>query len=199
MSLPHSHGRAVSPQTEVVFEEERRYWLFGLDPSTVAGIEPTRIFQGYLSPNERIRIYDGKKAVHTTKRGKGGKNHESNTPMELDEARRILERNAICGLEKLRYAVLVDPERPDGLVWEIDLYQGAGLGAVKLEVERPEGWEEKFPPPLPAWASGGIDVTDELSDYLVARALLDFSPQQGNVPTRLLSAVRDVRRRQRQR
>lgn len=198
MSRPDSHGQPASPQTVIVDEEECRYWLPALDPSVIAGVEPIRILQGYFRPNERIRISDDREAVHTIKEGKGGNNKEKNTPMDLDEARRLLSQ-AGCHLAKLRHVVPVDPAHPKGLVWEIDLYQGNGLGAIKLEVERPKGWEGEFPPPLPAWAGGAVDVTDELSDYLVACALRDFSPREGDVPARLLAAVREVRRRQRRR
>jgi CYTH domain-containing protein len=188
------------PETTFHEEDECRYWMFRWDRSVIAGVTPTHIFQAYLRPNERIRIYDGTKAVHTVKQGKGGgggRSREANTVMLLDEARRILERNAICGLEKLRYAIPADASRPDGHVWEIDLYQGPGLGAAKLEVERTWARDEVFPPPLPPWAFEAADVTDELSDYAVACVLRDFPLDAASAPARLLQAVRAFRRMRR--
>ena len=116
--------------------------------------------QGYLSTdpdrNVRVRI-KGEKAFLTIKgRTEGVSRLEFEYEIPLDEAQDLLD--TLCHkplIEKTRYKVHID-----GLVWEIDEFEGENRGLILAEVEL-ESEDQAFE--RPSWL--GREVSDDTRYY----------------------------------
>ena len=132
-------------------EIERRFLVRArLLPSLVDG---RRYQQAYLSadPEVRVRLVQDSEAFVTIKSGGGLTRQEFEYPVPPDHARQLLQLTPWSVIAKTRYKL---PR--DGLVWEIDCYEGdnAGLWSAEVELES-EDTEVR----LPEWLAD--EVTEE--------------------------------------
>lgn len=81
-----------------------------------------------------------------------------------DVAGKILERGPFPFVEKIRYLV----QGSDGLVWEVDEFEGALAGLVLAEVELPSNQTEVV---LPSWAGQEITGLRSWSNRALAETL----------------------------
>ena len=116
-----------------------------------------RLRQGYLqaeSPQVRFRIIDDQVILTVKTLRKDGSRFEFELVKEKvpAEEQTALEELAIYPLvEKVRYRIPFA-----GLVWEVDLYQGANLGLITVDVELPA---LDYPLVFPDWVNAGAEVT----------------------------------------
>jgi CYTH domain-containing protein len=159
---------------QVATEIERKFLLERL-PTSLAGVEPVHIMQGYLAMTEggtqvRVRLA-GDEAFLTVKSGAGMVRSETEIPLAPEQFRVLWEVARHTSLEKDRYAI--DQE---GLVLEIDVFGGALGGLLVAEVEFPtEAAAEAFSPP--AWF--GVEITSDLRYTNVQLALAGRVPDLG--------------------
>lgn len=115
-----------------------------------------RILQGYLSekPSIRFRII-GSKIIITIKRlQKDGSRFELETEKD---AVLLVEQNEMIALalyppiEKVRYRIPYQ-----GLVWEVDVYQGDNQGLITADVELPR---LDYPVVFPNWIDSQTEIT----------------------------------------
>ena len=116
-----------------------------------------QIKQGYIQTVDhttvRVRIRD--KEAFLTIKGKstGASRLEFEYPIPLQDANDML--NKLCQssfVDKTRYLV-----KHEGLVWEVDIFEGSNKGLIVAEVEL-EDEEESFT--LPNWVTK--EVTDDI-------------------------------------
>lgn len=140
-------------------EYERRFLV--TDPSVVEGRPATAMRQGYLfgavGYSLRIRLTespDGSAGAILTLKGPrtGLGRPEAEWEVPLEDGRALFERTT-AGLEKRRYLV-----EEDGLVWEVDVFEGRHAGLVLAEVEAAE--DVVAAAVAPAWV--GDEVTEDL-------------------------------------
>jgi CYTH domain-containing protein len=133
-------------------EIERKFLLLSTEYQQLG--TPVRYIQGYIGiePGRTIRVrIAGEKAYLTIKGAtKGIKRSEFEYEIPIVDARQMLEELCIKPLiSKLRYKILFD-----GLLWEVDEFDGANEGLVVAEVELPF---EDYPYNKPGWV--GAEVT----------------------------------------
>lgn len=126
-----------------------------------------RIIQGYLSTDKervvRVRVRNDK-AFLTVKGGqKGISRPEFEYAIPVADAMAMLELCEAFPVEKTRYL-----EPFEGMLWEIDVFEGANQGLVMAEVELSSENQEIIPP---EWA--GEEVS---SDYRYFNAWLTNHP-----------------------
>jgi adenylate cyclase len=136
-------------------EIERKY-LVADDSWLKSAGRPIYIRQAYLARNEkmslRIRIMDGVKAAMTLKSaGAAMRRLEFEYPVPLGDAEVMLALRYGAVIEKLRYQL---PRQ--GLVWEVDVFQGENAGLTIAEIELPHE-ETEFE--KPGWV--GREVTSD--------------------------------------
>jgi adenylate cyclase len=119
-----------------------------------------RLVQGYLSwrPTVRVRTQeepDGERLGFLTIKGEGlvGRD-EFEYPIPFEEADALLGLALASTVSKTRHRVPV--EDSDGLVWEIDVFDGRNAGLIVAEVELPAEDHHFHRPP---WL--GEDVTED--------------------------------------
>jgi adenylate cyclase len=132
-------------------EIERRFLVRArLLPPLGAG---RRYTQAYLSasPEVRVRLIDGSDAFVTIKTDGGLTREEYEYPIPPEDARDLLRLTPWSVIAKTRYKLPLD-----GLVWEIDCYEGdnAGLWSAEVELE-----SEDASVTLPPWLAN--EVTEE--------------------------------------
>ncbi|MBR0669570.1 CYTH domain-containing protein [Neoroseomonas soli] len=135
-------------------EIERRFLVLG-DAWRAAATRSRRLQQGYLAREDgvsvRVRVVGN--SARLTIKGPGSLvRHEFEYAVPTAEAEEML--TAFCGgrsLVKTRHDV---PH--DGLLWEVDVFEGPLAGLVMAEVELPDAHR---PLVLPDWA--GREVTDD--------------------------------------
>lgn len=140
--------------------EIERKFLVKNDSFLSSATECREIAQGYLctdpSATVRVRI-SGEKAWITVKSsGSDIARPEWEYSIPVDDARQMLE--ACCGgrtVAKKRYIVPFE-----GLVWEVDVFEGRHAGLVVAEVELPS---EDCPVTLPSFV--GEEVTGDARYY----------------------------------
>ncbi|MDX1568856.1 MAG: CYTH domain-containing protein [Xanthomonadales bacterium] len=139
-------------------EIERKYLVSG-DSWRELAHESKRLRQGYLGGENcsiRVRIKGDEARLNIKSRELGTTRLEYEYPIPLDEAEEILERLTTGSLiEKTRHLV-----EHDGLVWEVDEFEGNNAGLMVAEVEL-EADDQQFD--KPAWA--GTEVTDDERYY----------------------------------
>jgi adenylate cyclase len=112
-----------------------------------------RIEQAYLGahPELRVRLIDGESAFVTIKTDGGITREEYEYPIPPQDARDLLRLTPWSVVTKTRYKLPLD-----GLVWEIDRYEGenAGLWSAEVELE-----SEDAAVTLPPWLAD--EVTEQ--------------------------------------
>ena len=137
-------------------EIERKFLV--VDPPGADALgHGTRLWQGYLAEDGevqvRVRISDGS-AVLTVKAGRGLSRTEVETAIAAEAAEALWPHTEGRRVEKVRHRTPVG----DGLVAEVDVYEGLLAGLCTVEVEfASEDAARAFQPP--AWF--GRDVTEE--------------------------------------
>ncbi len=139
-------------------EIERKFLVAGT--SWKKGATGKRYRQGYLSaqPERTVRVrVAGKQGLLTVKGiSRGASRDEYEYPIPLADAEELLDR--LCErplIEKTRYRIPYQ-----GLIWEIDVFEGDNRGLVVAEVELKNERQEV---PLPPWI--GREVTDDARYY----------------------------------
>ncbi len=116
-----------------------------------------RMIQGYLSekPSVRFRI-TGKIMVLTVKEYYSeGRRFELETPgkrITEEEINKLQELAVSPPIIKVRHKL----EDKQGLVWEIDVYEGENKGLITVDIELPR---EDYPIQFPDWVDGRNEVT----------------------------------------
>ena len=154
-----SPQRRIWGREHMPVEIERRF-LVSKDGWQGSVNRTKSVCQAYLSQNgcftARVRIVDGETATLTIKSSRAGLSRlefEYAIPIEDAEQLMLLGQGRI--IEKRRHLVTVD-----GLVWEIDVFEGANAGLVLAEIElSSESQELKLPP----WI--GVEVTEDSRYY----------------------------------
>lgn len=115
------------------------------------------IIQGYLSesPSVRFRII-GREVVLGIK-----KYYSGSTRFELETPRKDITAEEIGQLQKLAISPPISKIRYnveyESLVWEIDVYQGANLGLITVDVELPH---PDYPIVFPEWVDESKEITN---------------------------------------
>lgn len=149
----------------MALEIERKFLVTG-EGWRQAATGSSRIRQGYLSTSAkatvRIRLFDDRRAVLTLKgpqRGIARAEFEYEVP--LDDGRQLLAMSRPHVVEKRRYRV---PH--GGLVWEVDVFEGAHLGLVIAEVELASADQAVD---LPAWVGREVSHDDRYANASLSR------------------------------
>lgn len=149
----------------MAIEIERKFLV--CDESWRASVEESRaIRQGYLSTSAkatvRIRVYDDAEAFLTLKGPADGiSRSEFEYPVPLDDGRELLEMSRPHVVEKRRHHV-----RHGGLLWEVDVFEGAHEGLVIAEVEL-EHAEQAVD--LPGWVGQEVSDDDRYANASLSR------------------------------
>jgi adenylate cyclase len=146
-------------------EIERKFLVQG-DSWRMQAVGSARLAQGYLSSNSkatvRIRLYDNVRAVVTIKGKTAGISRaEFEYVVPLADGRELLELARPEVVLKTRYRV---PH--DGMVWEVDVFEGAHAGLVMAEVEL-ESADQTIA--LPDWAGREVSYDDRYANASLAR------------------------------
>lgn len=118
-----------------------------------------RLLQGYLkaeAPQVRFRIVDDRVILTIKAQRQDGSRFEFELMKEKvsAEEQAALQELAIYPIiEKVRYSISFA-----GLVWEVDVYQGANLGLITVDVELPAF---DYPLVFPDWVDGEAEVTQD--------------------------------------
>ena len=139
-------------------EIERKFLVKGSDWKQ--GAERQFYQQGYLSrqPERTVRVRRAEDKGYLTIKGKSTGpsraeyEYEIPLPDDLELLHQVCEQPI---LEKFRYQIVYE-----GLVWEVDEFQGENAGLVVAEVELTEEYQAVL---LPAWV--GQEVTSEPRYY----------------------------------
>ncbi len=115
------------------------------------------ICQGYLSrkPTVRVRILDSQAFITVKSRNLGATRQEWEYEVPLADAREMMHLCTEDLIEKTRYIVPYS-----GLIWEVDVFEGALSGLIVAEVELPS---ESTPVELPPFV--GREVTGNPAFY----------------------------------
>lgn len=146
-------------------EIERKFLVIG--DAWRAGVSASSsLRQGYLSSNSkatvRVRIVDDATAWLTLKGPASGISRaEFEYEIPLEEGRALLEMARPHVVEKRRHLVPLD-----GLVWEIDVFEGAHAGLVMAEVELADP-DQKIV--VPDWAGREVSLDDRYANASLAR------------------------------
>lgn len=147
-------------------EIERKFLVNG-DGWRSLAVGSERLAQGYLSSNGkatvRIRLHGDARAVVTIK-GKieGISRAEFEYDIPLVDAREMLVLAHPDVVRKTRYRV---PH--EGLVWEVDVFEGAHAGLVMAEVELKAADQVVQ---LPDWAGQEVSYDDRYANATLARS-----------------------------
>ncbi len=137
--------------------EVERKFLVDRVPAEVCAVESVRIRQGYLAVSSesevRIRDSDGDYTL-TVKSGRGIERAESEVQLLGTQFEKLWPMTEGHRVEKRRMRVALE----DGLVAELDVYEGGLEGLVTVEVEFASRREaDEFVPP--SWF--GEDVSED--------------------------------------
>lgn len=140
-------------------EIERKFLVMGPEWRESAA-PPVHIRQAYIAntplASVRVRI-KGTTAAFLTIKGSGAalSRVEVETPIPVEQAEELLAMRQGEVIEKARYRVPFG-----GLLWEVDVFEGANAGLVIAEVELPTA---DHPVEFPPWA--GVEVTGDQRYY----------------------------------
>jgi adenylate cyclase len=120
----------------------------------------TRYRQGYLSTeparNVRVRVGAGRGFITVKGLTVNTTRPEYEYPIPVEDANEMLDTLCLKPIiEKVRYTI-----EHDGLLWEVDEFEGENAGLVIAEVELAEANQTIF---LPDWI--GEEVTDDARYY----------------------------------
>lgn len=162
---------------KTVQEIERRFIVKSIDPD-IRRAPSKQIDQGYFETrpdcSARVRITNGTEAELTKKTGSGISRPEENQETTLESAQFLMDHRIVDIIHKTRFM-------REG--WEIDFYHGPLEGLVKAELEMPD---IDFPLARPAWIHDWFEVTDSLTDRLLARLARDLEDSKSDKPIREL-------------
>jgi CYTH domain-containing protein len=126
------------------------------------------IVQGYLSeiPSIRYRLLDDSIVITVKKAHEDGSRFEYETlnPKSTPEERSTFRQlSLVPPIEKIRYRIPFE-----GLIWEVDVYQGENIGLITVDVEFPE---IGFPLHFPKWVNTEREISrnPEFSNYNLGR------------------------------
>lgn len=117
-----------------------------------------RMVQGYLAlqPSIRFRIIEKDVILTVKSLQEDGSRFEFETiknNVSLTEIEQILKLALFPSIEKIRYRLPYS-----GLVWEIDVYQGANTGLITADVELPSlDYSIEFP----CWINSQHEITQD--------------------------------------
>lgn len=121
--------------------------------------EGERMIQGYLSekPSVRFRISNGVMVLAVKEYSPGGRRFELVTPgkaISREEVEKLQDLAISAPISKVRYKIQDD----QGLVWEIDVYEGENKGLITVDVELPEIDHPIF---FPCWVNSENEITTD--------------------------------------
>jgi CYTH domain-containing protein/predicted ATPase len=159
---------------KTIQEIERRFIVRSIDPD-VRLSPSSEIEQGYFETrpdcSARVRLTDGTKPELTKKTGSGISRPEATEDdVTVASARFLLDPRIVDIIRKTRYV------RDD---WEIDFYHGPLNGLVKAELEMES---IDFPLVRPPWIHDWFEVTDSVTDRLLARLSRDLEDSMSDRP-----------------
>lgn len=132
-----------------------------------------RLVQGYLkagSPQVRFRIIDDDVTL-TLKAPR-----EDGTRFEFELVRNKVSTEEQAALQEFAIYPLIEKVRYEipfaELVWELDVYQGANLGLITVDVEMPA---LDYPLIFPSWVDAKADITRDPSYFNTNLALYPYS------------------------
>ena len=138
-----------------------------------AGIQPSRIEQGYLHakvPVTRVRIVDAQYGYFTVKGPRQGlRVPEYEWPIPIQDAREMLDGLCSLKLEKLRYPCKLPA--CDHVV-EVDVFQGGLSGLVLAEIEFKDEASARAFKDLPDWLGQEVSDSPEYTNLRLAQSLL---------------------------
>lgn len=116
----------------------------------------TLIIQGYLSetPSIRFRIMNSKIGITVKHLQSDGSRFELETEKDgvsLEEKNQLKALALYPVIEKIRYRIPFQ-----GLVWEVDVYQGENQGLITADVELPH---MDYPVKFPEWIRSQDEIT----------------------------------------
>lgn len=147
-------------------EEIERKFLVKSDAWRTAVTGSSALRQGYLSTSAkatvRIRIFDDERAVLTLKGPTSGISRaEFEYDVPLPDGLALIEMARPNVVEKRRYLV---PH--GGLIWEVDVFEGAHQGLVMAEVELASADQAVA---LPDWAGQEVSHDDRYFNASLSR------------------------------
>jgi len=138
----------------LALEIERKFLVLSEHlPSLQAG---QYIVQGYLSekPSIRYRLLDDSIVITIKETHEDGSRFEYetfNSKSSLEERSTFKKLSLVPPIEKIRYRIPFE-----GLIWEVDVYQGENEGLITVDVEFPEiGYPLRFP----KWVDAEREIT----------------------------------------
>lgn len=130
----------------MAFEIEHKYLVIN-DTYKAMACGKVEIKQGYLNRNPdrivRIRTMGDKGFLTVKSRNHGAERLEFEYEIPFKDAKEILSLAEPGIIEKARYMVPFE-----GLIWEVDEYQGSLSGVIVAEVELPEKEKIYLKPPF---------------------------------------------------
>jgi adenylate cyclase len=162
MADPVRGGRA----TDVAIEIERKFLVAEL-PADLDRHPARPVRQGYLAVEgggSEVRIRQiGEATVLTVKRGGGRTRVEEEVPIDPDAFARLWPLTEGRRVEKVRHLVPAD----DGLVLEVDVYEGDLAGLLVAEVEFPsEAAADAWTPP--PWLGAEVTTDERYKNHRLA-------------------------------
>jgi adenylate cyclase len=150
----------------MALEIEHKFLL--RDSSWRAGVERSiPMKQAYLGGDGvsiRIRLYGEEANINIKQMRLGHQREEFECPVPLEDGLRLFQLAAGGQVEKTRHHV-----HYEGMLWEIDEFEGRNAGLVVAEIELEEVGQYFARPP---WA--GREVTNEDRYYNIALALQPY-------------------------
>jgi CYTH domain-containing protein len=139
--------------------------------------EGRRYEQAYLSatPEVRVRLIGGAQAFVTIKSGTGLTRGEYEYAIPAKDARELLRLTPWSVIAKTRHKLPLD-----GLVWEIDCYEGDNAGLWSAEVELPS---EDTAVRLPPWVADEVTEEERFNNVNLAQHPLRTWKDRVNVLT----------------
>lgn len=140
--------------------EIERKFLVSTDGWQASIVGSKHVSQAYLTHNggftTRVRVVDGDSATLTIKSSRAGLSRlEFEYAIPIEDAAQLMNLGNGVKIEKRRHLVDVD-----GMIWEIDVFEGANAGLVLAEIELAS---ESQALTLPPWI--GAEVTDDSRYY----------------------------------
>jgi len=141
----------------VAVEVERKF-LLASDAWRVEADDGTRFEQGYIATanlGETVRVRIAGETGYLTVKGPtyGLSRAEWEYEVPLSDAQEMLE--TLCKSDRIRKKRHL-VETPDGLIWEVDVFEGKNAGLIIAEVELTSESQEVD---LPGWI--GAEVSDD--------------------------------------
>lgn len=152
-------------------ECERRWIVGSVTPGALPQSTSMPIRQGYVGVPSGLRVRitgtgKDRTAEFMLKKGRGITRSERPAISSLEAAGLILESTPYS-IRKRRYY-------RDG--WEVDIYEGRLTGLIKAEFEMRH---EDQPVVMPPWMHDAVEVTDTVSDELLAKLAYDLDESPG--------------------